>query len=223
MIAWLRRRFWRAALADPDFLFLLDEPPVGEAISLDCETTGLDPWVDEIVAIAAVPVIGNRIATSARFQAVVKPDRMPGAGSIKVHGLRRRDVAQGRPMAEVLPELLRFIGPRPLVGYYIDFDVRMIDRYALHQIGARLPNRRIEVSSLYYDRKYGRAPPGTNIDLRFTSIRRELGIPDLGQHDAFADALMAAMMWVQLRDMAARGQRLKREGRREATAAPLGA
>lgn len=223
MIAWLRRRLWRAALADPAFMFLLDAPPEGEAVSLDCETTGLDPWVDEIVAIAAVPVIGNRIATSARFEAVVKPERMPEAGSIKVHGLRRRDVAQGRPMAEVLPELLRFIGPRPLVGYYIDFDVRMIDRYALHQIGAKLPNRRIEISSLYYDRKYGKAPPGSMIDLRFASIRRELGIPDLGQHDAFADALMAAMMWVELRDLAARGQRLKRDVRREATAAPLGA
>lgn len=223
MIAWLRRRLWRASLADPDFLFLLDEPPAGEAVSLDCETTGLDPWVDEIVAIAAVPVIGNRIATSRRFEAVVRPERMPDAGSIKVHGLRRRDVAAGRPMAEVLPELLRFIGPRPLVGYYIDFDVRMIDRYALHQIGARLPNRRIEVSSLYYDRKYGKAPPGTAVDLRFASIRRDLGIPDLGQHDAFADALMAAMMWVELRDLAARGRRLKRDARREATAAPLGA
>jgi DNA polymerase-3 subunit epsilon len=223
MIAWLRRRLWRASLADPDFLFLLDEPPAGEAVSLDCETTGLDPWVDEIVAIAAVPVIGNRIATSRRFEAVVRPERMPDAGSIKVHGLRRRDVAAGRPMAEVLPELLRFIGPRPLVGYYIDFDVRMIDRYALHQIGARLPNRRIEVSSLYYDRKYGKAPPGTAVDLRFASIRHDLGIPDLGQHDAFADALMAAMMWVELRDLAARGRRLKRDARREATAAPLGA
>jgi DNA polymerase-3 subunit epsilon len=223
MIAWLRRRLWRAALADPEFMFLLEPPPADEAISLDCETTGLDPWVDEIVAIAAVPIIGNRIATSRRFEAVVKPERMPEAGSIKVHGLRRRDVAAGRPMAEVLPELLRFIGSRPLVGYYIDFDVRMIDRYALHQIGAKLPNQRLEVSSLYYDRKYGKAPPGSTIDLRFATIRRELGIPDLGQHDAFADALMAAMMWVELRDLAARGQRLKRDARREATAAPLGA
>jgi DNA polymerase-3 subunit epsilon len=223
MIAWLRRRLWRAALADPDFMFLLEDPPAGEAVSLDCETTGLDPWVDEIVAIAAVPIIGNRIATSRRFEAVVKPERMPDAVSIKVHGLRRRDVAQGRPMAEVLPELLRFVGSRPLVGYYIDFDVRMIDRYALHQIGARLPNRRIEVSSLYYDRKYGKAPPGSTIDLRFATIRRELGIPDLGQHDAFADALMAAMMWVELRDLAARGQRLKRDARRQAAPAPLGA
>lgn len=223
MLGWLRRRFWRASLADPEFLFLLDEPPEDEAVSLDCETTGLDPWVDEIVAVAAVPIAGNRILTSRRFEAVVRPARMPEAGSIKVHGLRRRDVAAGRPMAEVLPELLRFIGPRPLVGYYIDFDVRMLDRYALHQIGARLPNRRIEVSSLYYDRKYGKAPPGTTVDLRFASIRADLGIPDLGQHDAFADALMAAMMWLQLRDMAARGQRLKAGRQRDAQVSPLGA
>ncbi len=223
MFRWFRRRAWRAGIVDPAFMFLLDDPPEGEAVSLDCETTGLDPWVDEIVAVAAVPIVGNRIVTSRRYEAVVKPTRMPEAGSIKVHGLRQRDVAAGRPMAEVLPELLRFIGPRPLVGYYIDFDVRMVDRYALHQIGAKLPNRRIEVSSLYYDRKYGKAPPGTVVDLRFASIRADLGIPDLGQHDAFADALMAAMMWVELRDMVARGKRLKLQRQREATAAPLGA
>lgn len=223
MFRWFRRRAWRAGIVDPAFMFLLDDPPEGEAVSLDCETTGLDPWVDEIVAVAAVPIVGNCIQTSRRYEAVVKPTRMPEAGSIKVHGLRQRDVAAGRPMAEVLPELLRFIGPRPLVGYYIDFDVRMVDRYALHQIGAKLPNRRIEVSALYYDRKYGKAPPGTVVDLRFASIRGDLGIPDLGQHDAFADALMAAMMWVELRDMAARGKRLKRDRQREATAAPLGA
>lgn len=221
--AWLRHRLWRAALADRAFMFLLDPPPEGEAVSLDCETTGLDPWVDEIIAVAAVRVAGSRILTSSRFEAVVRPTRMPEAGSIKVHGLRRRDVAGGRPMAEVLPELLRFIGSRPLVGYYIDFDVAMVNRYALHQIGQRLPNRRIEVSSLYYDRKYGKAPPGTAVDLRFASIRADLGIPDLGQHDALADAVMAAMMWLQLRDLQARGQRLRRGRGREATAAPLGA
>jgi DNA polymerase-3 subunit epsilon len=33
-----------------------------------------------------------------------------------------------------------------LVGYWIQFDVRMLDRYLLAMIDTRLPNRRIDVS-----------------------------------------------------------------------------
>ena len=223
MIGAVKRLFWRAALADHSYLFLFDPPPEDEAISLDCETTGLDTATDEILAIAAVPVVKGRILTSQRFEAIVKPEVAPRADSIKVHRLRARDLEAGRPMREVLPALLRFIGSRPLVGYYIDFDVRMLDRYAKGLLQVHLPNPRIEVSSLYYDRKYGNAPPGTTIDLRFASMLEDLGIPQLEQHIAVNDAVMAAMAWLQLTDLVERGQRLKRERRRDATAAPLGA
>jgi DNA polymerase-3 subunit epsilon len=93
----------------------------------------------------------------------------------------------------------------------VDFDVRMLDKYVLRYIEAKLPNLRIEVSEIYFALKYGGAPPGTVLDLRFQSILADLGIPSLGQHDAFNDALMTGMMYVQLRDMRQRGARIRRE------------
>ncbi len=206
----IRRLFYRATLADSRFAFLYDPPPLDELVSLDCETTGLNPRSDEIVAVAAVLVRGNRILTSERFEAVVRPEAESSITSIKVHRLRARDLADARPMRQVLPDLLRFIGGRPILGYYIDFDIRVLDRYILHQIETKLPNRLIEVSRLYYERKYGDAPPGTPIDLRFATILADLGLPDLGQHDALNDAVMTAMMYLELRDMQARGVRPRR-------------
>jgi hypothetical protein len=44
--------------------------------------------------------------------------------------------------------------------------------------------------------------------LRFAAILSDLGLPALDQHDAFNDALMTAMMYVQLRDMLDRGSAL---------------
>jgi DNA polymerase-3 subunit epsilon len=114
-------------------------------------------------------------------------------------------------MWDVLPELLHFIGSRPLVGYWIDFDVRMLDKYLIETLNIHLPNRRFDVSNLYYDRKYGNAPPGTPIDLSLASIQRDLHLPMLQQHDAFNDALCAAEMYVILKDMTARGARIRRE------------
>ena len=86
----------------------------------------------------------------------------------------------------------------------------MLDKYILTLIGIELPNPRIEVSKLYYERKYGDAPPNSTIDLSFAAILKDLGIPLLAQHDAFNDALMSAMMYVKLRDLKERGVRIAR-------------
>ncbi|WP_119269564.1 3'-5' exonuclease [Taklimakanibacter deserti] len=207
----LRRAINRVALADRNYAFLFEPEPGDEVVSLDCETTGFDPWVDEIVSIAAIRVTHERIHASSAFRALVRPESAIRPASIKVHRLREQDVADARPMQDVLPALLHFIGSRPLVGYWVDFDVRMLDKYLLSMLNIRLPNRRIDVSRLYYDRKYGRAPPGTQIDLRYTSILTDLGLQHHPQHDAFEDALGAAEMYLLLDDMRQRGVTLSRE------------
>jgi DNA polymerase-3 subunit epsilon len=202
--------FYRVSLANQDYRFLFERGPPDEVVVIDCETTGLNPRRAELIAIAALRIQGSRILASEAFRAIIQADKAPSAASIKIHQLRAQEVAEGRPMHEVIPELLRFIGGRPIVGYYIDFDVAMLDKYVLPYIEAKLPNRRIEVSSLYYALKYRQAPPGTVHDLRFMSILSDLKIPNLGQHDAFSDALMTAMLYVQLHDMQCRGVRLGR-------------
>jgi DNA polymerase III subunit epsilon len=222
MLRAFRRVIDRLVLNDKEFRFLFHSQKTDEAVSLDCETTGFDPFVDEIVSIAAIRISGSRILTSEAYSALVRPEATMDARSIRVHQLREKDVESGRPIQEVLPELLRFIGGRPVVGYWIDFDVRMLDKYLLEILNIHLPNRRVDVSGLYYDRKYGNAPPGTSIDLSLASIRRDLHLPMLPQHDAFNDALIAAQMYLILKDLIARGVRIRRDRNRsvEITFAP---
>ncbi|XPV53207.1 MAG: hypothetical protein ACNI3H_13480 [Halarcobacter ebronensis] len=50
-------------------------------------------------------------------------------------------------------KLLEFIGARPIVGYYIKFDIAMISKYTKKYIGIKFPNESIEVSSMYYKTK----------------------------------------------------------------------
>jgi DNA polymerase-3 subunit epsilon len=221
MYDWARRLFYRASLADHSYLFLFEPGPSDEFVALDCETTGLNPRVDDIIAIAAVKLRGNRILTSERFEVIVRPDKKPTSDSIKVHQLREQDVESGALMFRILPDLLRFIGGRPIIGYYIDFDIRMLDKYVLSQIQTKLPNPRIEVSEMYYACKYKGAPPNTVLDLRFASILADLGIPSLDQHDALNDTLMTAMIYLQLRDMLDRGIRISRPRARQEHA-PMG-
>jgi DNA polymerase-3 subunit epsilon len=210
----LSRALWRKVgpvlLADRGYRFLFEADHSGELVSLDCETTGFDYVADDVISIAAIKIRGTRILTSESFQAVIRPGAPMEAGAIKVHQLREKDLAQARTIREVLPDFLRFIGGRPLVGYWIAFDVRMLNKYLFSILNVHLPNRQIDVSTLYYERKYATAPPGTRVDLRYASILADLGLPALPQHDAFVDAVGAAEIYLVLDDLCRRGVRLPR-------------
>lgn len=209
LIERLRRGWQRRQLTDPRWRFLLDEPPPNEWVALDCETTGLDTRHDEIVAIGAVRIVGQRILTSERLELLVRPEKGVSAESIRVHRLRQQDVEAGVPAEEAMRRLLRFIGPRPLVGYYLEFDVAMINRALKATLGLTLPQEKIEVSRLYYDHQFRQLPPyrqhdQADIDLRFATIMSELGLPTRDAHDALNDAVMAALAFIKLRVL--RGQ-----------------
>jgi DNA polymerase-3 subunit epsilon len=192
-------------LAEPEFAFMYDPAPDGEWVAIDCETTGLDVRRDRIVSIGAVRIVGNRLLTSQRLELLVRPDRAPGPDSVRVHLLRERDVAQGMDPAQAMRRLLRFIGSRPLVGYYLEFDVAMLNREIWRLLGVRLPQRRIEVSAMYWELKNRGLPPlergNVPIDLRFTTLMRELDLPLREAHDALNDAVMAGLAFIKLRHL----------------------
>ncbi|MEJ8852963.1 3'-5' exonuclease [Variovorax robiniae] len=200
----LRRRWMLHHLADAHFAFMYDTPPKDEWVTLDCETTGLDVRRDRIISIGAVRIVGNRLLTSERLQLLVRPERALKSESVIVHRLREQDVALGMDPAQAVRRLLDFIGSRPLVGYYLEFDVAMLNREVFPMLGVRLPQPMVEVSAMYYDYKSRQLPAherGGTIDLRFQTIMNDLGLPLRDAHDALNDAVMAGLAFVKLRNM----------------------
>jgi DNA polymerase-3 subunit epsilon len=199
----IRRGWLLYHLAEPEFAFMYEPAPPGEWVAIDCETTGLNVRRDRVVSIGAVRIVGNRLMTSQRLELLVRPDRALAPQSVRVHLLRERDVAQGMDPAQAMRLLLRFIGSRPLVGYYLEFDVAMLNREIWRLLGVRLPQHKIEVSAMYYDLKNRSLPPleqgNLPIDLSFATMMRELDLPLRGAHDALNDAVMAGLAFVKLR------------------------
>jgi DNA polymerase III subunit epsilon len=95
---------------------------------------------------------------------------------------------------------LNFIGNRTLVGYFLEFDIAMINKYVKPKLGITLPNKTLEVSAIYHDYKMEFIPQG-HIDLRFNTIMKELQIPSLGKHDAYNDAIMTSMIFIKLKNL----------------------
>jgi DNA polymerase III subunit epsilon len=202
----LKREWMLYHLGDQRFRFMYDPPPEDEWVSVDCETTGLNARTDKIIAIGAVRIKGHRVMTSERLNLLVKPDKAISAEAVKVHGLRERDVVNGLEPDEAMRQLLTFIGSRPLVGYYLEFDVALINHAIFPMLGVFLPQPKVEISALYYDWKQRNLrvyEHGASIDLRLATLMDDLQLPTRHAHDAVNDATMAALAFVKLRRLLA--------------------
>jgi DNA polymerase-3 subunit epsilon len=211
---WGLEREDRLLRAESTFPQLFAPAPDGELVAIDTETTSLEPRLAELVAIGAVRLRGNRILTSQRFSAIIKPLGPVSGDSIRIHRLRPVDLAGAVPVEAALERLIDFVGGRPLVGYYLEFDIAVIDHALDRWRRILLPNRRIEVSALYYDWKIGRSQflrSHGHVDLRFDAILADLDLPRLRKHDALSDAVSAALMYLKLERLITR-QRAARRG-----------
>ncbi|MDN3615441.1 MAG: 3'-5' exonuclease [Vibrio gallaecicus] len=195
----LTRRFWHYKLKGSPYRELFTAPHQSEYVSLDCETTSLDPNRAELVTIAATKIIGNRIITSQPFEVRLRAPQSLDSGSIKIHKIRHEDLKNGIEEKQALIELLDFIGNRPLVGYHIRYDKKILDRACIKQLGFPMPNKLIEVSLLYQD-KFEKHLPNSYFDLSLDAICKQLGLPQQNnKHDALQDAISAALVFVRLK------------------------
>ncbi len=196
----IKNYFNKKKLKDNKYLFLFDEPNNEEYVCFDCETTGLNPKKDDIVSIGAVIIKNNTIVSSKKFVKFVKPKTKLQADAIKIHHIRVCDLEDADDINTVIEEFLEFIGNRTLVGYFLEFDIAMINKYVKPKLGITLPNKTLEVSAIYHDYKIEIIPQG-HIDLRFNTIMSELQIPSLGKHDAYNDAIMTSMIFIKLKNL----------------------
>jgi DNA polymerase-3 subunit epsilon len=195
----IKNYFNKKNLKDEKYLYLFEPAPIDEYVCFDCETTGLSVEKDDIISIGAVLIKNNTIVSSKKFVKFIKPKTKLQEDAIKVHLIRECDLDEAEDIDDVIKEFLEFIGNRKLVGYYLEFDIAMINKYIKPTLGILLPNKAYEVSAIYHDWKIEKIPQ-SHIDLRFDTIMKDLDIPKLGKHDAYNDAVMTAMMFIKLKN-----------------------
>lgn len=158
---WRRRLYW----------WMHEAVEAEEVISLDLETTSLDPRRADILSIGAVLVRRGKLVMGERLELYVEPPPSLDAESIRIHKLRRADLEGQLQLEQALRQVLAFIGDRPLLGYYLSFDVAVLNRHLRQLLDRQLHNPSIEISSLYH-RKVSRHFPDAHIDLRFDTLAR---------------------------------------------------
>ncbi len=194
----LVQHYYRTKLRDKRYEFLYDTHP-DELVSFDCETTSLNVAEAQIISIGAVKIRGNRILTSETFEILIKPEGMMQATNVTIHGLRPKDLTHGTTVEDAIEQFLHFVGGRPLVGYFLEYDVAMVNKFLKPMLGIKLPQPQIEVSRLFHAQETKHKYYDADVDLTMANMVKTLGIPDLPRHDALNDAINVAMMYLALK------------------------
>ncbi len=96
-------------------------------IVLDTETTGLEPALGHrIIEIGCVELISRR-ATGRTFHRYLNPERDIDIAAEAVHGLQRQDLVRQPRFAQIVDELLEFIGGSELIIHNAEFDIGFLD------------------------------------------------------------------------------------------------
>lgn len=198
------RHAWsKFRLSDSAYQFLFESPPDQDWVCFDCETTGLDPKKDKIISLSAIKIRGTEILTSQALNLKFKQHKSINPESIVIHRLRNVDIESGIEEREAIKQFLEFVGSRPLVGYYLEFDVAMVNSILKPWLGITLPNPQMDISSFYSQLFYKPLLRAEHevFDLSFNTMLQKCGVPQLSAHDAFNDALMTAMLSVKMQSL----------------------
>ena len=179
-------------------LFKGKQPEVRRWIVLDVETSGLNPYSDRLLAIAAVALEvspdfeGISIVIGDSYEAVLKQDLPSNKDNILIHHIGTQAQSEGRPPLEVLEEFRAWVGQCPLLAFHAPFDEGMINRaYGLYGLKP-LQNEWLDIEPLA-------KITGVNPSLRaLDDWLGHFGIECAVRHQAAADTFATAELLMRL-------------------------
>jgi len=100
-------------------------------VSIDLETTGLNPKQDRIIEIGAIKVVkGETVDT---FSALVNPGCRLEERIVELTGIEDGELEGAPYIEEVFPKLEEFLEDYPLLGHSILFDYSFLKKAAVNQ------------------------------------------------------------------------------------------
>lgn len=164
-------------------------------IVLDTETTGFDPKTgDRLIEVGCIE-IEDLLPTGRTFHRFVNPERLIPPDAIRVHGITDDKVKDAPKFAEIVHDLMEFIGDAPVIAHNARFDRNFID----HECG-RCAHPLIEetrwIDTLELaQRKF----PGMANSLDALCKRFKVSLVERTLHGALIDARLLAEVYLELK------------------------
>lgn len=163
-------------------------------IVLDTETTGLDPLDGHrLVEVGCIELV-NRIPSGQTFHSYFNPQRSMPAEAFAVHGLDDEFLKDKAFFAEVVDDLIAFLGDAPLVIHNAAFDLGFLNA-EFERVSRPLITRERLIDTLLLAR---RKHPGGSNRLDDLCARYMIDNSRRTKHGALLDAELLAEVYVEL-------------------------
>jgi len=199
--SWLKaRRWWSSRRPVPAPLDELLARPIPdpssllsdtELVSLDIETTGLDPASADMLSVGWVIIRNDRIDLGTAESHIVRPSGGVGH-SASVHGLTDTVVGAGLNWGVVLDKIVGALTGRVLVVHHAGLDYALLDRMCRQRYGSRLLVPVVDTLAIEHRRHQQKHHLEENASLRLSDLRRAYGLPRYSAHDCLVDAIATA-------------------------------
>lgn len=155
-------------------------------ISVDIETTGLDPKLDKIIEIGAVKIVDGRETGS--FSTLVNPGRQITERVTELTGITDEMVAAAPKIGEAIKKAAEFFEEMPLLGHHVIFDYSFLKRAAVNE---GLVFEKNGIDTLYLCRCFMPGEEKKNL----TAACKWFGVKQDTHHRALADAYAAHFLY----------------------------
>ncbi len=160
-------------------------------VAVDLETTGLNPWQNEIIEIGAARFSINGITES--YQKLVRPKKKQDPKSRKVHNITNEEIDQkGHELKEALLGLLAFIGEDRLVFHNASFDLSFLIT-GLKETKLPIPTN-YYYDSLYLSKHFFKEREKHSL----SHLRTLLNLDSEDEHRALSDAIATAKVFIHI-------------------------
>jgi DNA polymerase-3 subunit epsilon len=163
-------------------------------VVVDVETSGLNLAKDHLIAIGAVAVQAGKINLADSLEIVLQQRQASNRNNILIHGIGGTAQEEGMQPVEALLLFLEYLGKSPLIAFHAEFDETMIRRALKRKIALDLKHPWVDLAyiapALYPDsaRRFRALDDWTNY----------FGISNYARHNALADALSTAQLFLAL-------------------------
>lgn len=157
-------------------------------VVVDVESSGLNPFNAELIAIGAVGVTGGKIDYADTFEIILKQEKASGVDNIIVHGITGTAQREGDDPAHALTAFLSYMGKSPLIAFHATFDETMLKRAMKKFIALKFRHRWIDLAYVLPALWPEHAKKLKGLD----DWMGLFGVGAYSRHNALADALATA-------------------------------
>ncbi|MBY6063615.1 3'-5' exonuclease [Pseudidiomarina sediminum] len=164
-------------------------------VALDLETSGLDPRVDQVLAVGWIVVEPPLLDYGQARYAVVQqqPDLKQ---SPVVHGLLQRDFRAAEDAQFVLQHLAEVLENAVLVCHHVGFDWQFLSAFAkAHNVRLK-PLAKFDTLTFEAQRLRMQQHHLARGSLKLAACRQRYGLPDYQAHQALTDAIACGELFL---------------------------